>query len=149
MPMLRVLHHTHIDFIKPWRIAVGITAVFIVAGLAFLGIHGINRSIEFTGGTMMQLQFRKDIPNVGDIRSTVDAAGYPGSEIQQFGSPRDYTVRAAGHNGNTSVEVVARNIETALHQKFGDTTSVKIMDTQGISPRVGDELSRNALIAIL
>ena len=67
MPMLRILHHTKIDFIKSWRIAVGITAVFIVSGLAFLGIHGVNRSIEFTGGTLMQIHFKKADPNVGDI----------------------------------------------------------------------------------
>src|SRR5262245_14660569 len=118
--MLRILHDTKIDFIKSWRVAVGITAVFILAGLTFLGIHGINRSIEFTGGTLMQLQF-KQAPNVSDIRATVDAAGYQGAEIQQFGSPLDYTVRAVGHTANGAVEDVARNIEGALHKKFGPT----------------------------
>src|SRR5512141_330069 len=95
--MLRILHGTNYDFIKPWRIAVGITIAFIVIGLAYLGIHGINRSIEFTGGTLIQLEFTQP-PNVGDIRATVDAAGYAHSEIQQFGSNRTFTVRAAGHD---------------------------------------------------
>src|SRR3954463_11452710 len=103
MPMLQVLHGTKIDFIKSWRIAVGITALFIVAGLGFLGIHGVNQSIEFTGGPLMQLQFRKAAPDVADIRNALDAAGYKGAEIQQFGSDRDYSVRAAGH-GNVAVE---------------------------------------------
>ena len=57
--MLRILHDTKIDFIKSWRIAVGITAVFIVAGLAFLGIHGVNKSIEFTGGTLMEVNYTR------------------------------------------------------------------------------------------
>src|SRR3954471_13670162 len=94
--MLRILHDTKIDFIKSWRLAVGITIAFIAAGLIFLGVHGINKSIEFTGGTLMQLQFAQ-APNVGDLRATVDQAGYTGAEIQQFGSPKDFTVRAAGH----------------------------------------------------
>ena len=64
--MLRIFHGTNYDFIRPWRIAVGITVAFIAIGLIYLGIHGINRSIEFTGGTLMQLEFTQP-PNVADI----------------------------------------------------------------------------------
>jgi len=145
--MLRILHGTHYDFIKPWRIAVGITAVFIVAGLAFLGIHGINKSIEFTGGTLMQLQFKQP-PNPADIRATVDAAGYPGSEIQPFGSPTEFTVRAASHDAGASVEKTARDVEAALHGKFG-AAEPRVVRTEIVGARVGDELSRNAIIAIV
>lgn len=145
--MLRFLHGTSYDFIKPWRIAVGLTVVFIAAGLLFLGLHGVNRSIEFTGGTLMQLEFATP-PNVGDIRATVDAAGYPGSEIQQFGTPRDFTIRAAGHSATESVEEVARRIEGALHRRFG-AADPRVVRTEIVGARVGDELSRNAVIAIL
>ena len=146
--MLRILHGTNYDFIKPWRIAVGITIAFIVAGLLFLGIHGINKSIEFTGGTLMQLEFTQP-PNDADIRTTVDAAGYPTSEIQQFGSSREYTVRAAGHvqGPNAAVENTAKDIESALVRKFG--SNVRVVRTEAVGARVGEELTRNALIAIL
>ncbi len=145
--MLRILHDTKIDFIKSWRIAVGITVAFIAAGLIFLGIHGINKSIEFTGGTLMQVTF-KTPPDAGLIRSTVDAAGYTGSEIQPFGSPREFTIRAAGHDVNAAVEKTARDIETALKGKFG-AGEVTVVRTEIVGPRVGDELSRNAVIAIV
>src|SRR3954469_15643372 len=147
MPMLQVLHNTKIDFIKSWRIAVAITALFIVGGLAFLGIHGVNRSIEFTGGTFMQVQFTKTVPGVGDIRADVDAAGYKGAEIQQFGSARDFSIRAAGH-GNVAIEDVAKNIQAGLKQKFG-ADNVSVPATESISARVGNELTRNAIVAIL
>ena len=145
--MLRILHGTKYDFIKPWRFAVGITLAFIAAGLIFLAMHGINRSIEFTGGTLMQLEFSQP-PNAGDIRTTVDAAGYRGSEIQPFGSPREFTIRAAGHAAGASVEKTAKDIETALHTKFGPTEP-KVLRTEAVGARVGEELSRNAMIAIL
>ena len=150
--MLRILHGTHYDFIKPWRIAVGITVAFIVAGFIFLGVHktrygtALNQSIEFTGGTLMQLQFQQQ-PNPADIRTTVDAAGYPGSEIQPFGSPREFTIRAAGHDASNTVEKTAREIEAALHGKFG-ATEPKVVRTEIVGARVGDELSRNAIVAI-
>jgi preprotein translocase subunit SecF len=151
--MLRILHGTTHDFIKPWRIALGITVVFIALGLAYLGIHGLNRSIEFTGGTLMQVEFKQP-PNVGDIRATVDAAGYQHSEIQQFGSPREFTIRAATHATSAgaaaqpSVELTAKEIQTALEQKFG-ADQIRVVRTEIVGARVGDELSRNAIIAIL
>src|SRR5258705_7002549 len=147
--MLRIFHGTNYDFIKPWRIAVGLTVAFIAIGLIYLGVHGINRSIEFTGGTLMQLEFTQP-PNVGDIHATVDAAGFPNSEIQQFGSPREFTIRAAGHAvaEGTAVENTAKEIQTALERKFG-AGNLKVVRTEIVGPRVGAELTRNAIIAIL
>jgi preprotein translocase subunit SecF len=147
--MLRILHDTKYDFIKPWRIAVGITVAFITAGLIFLGVHGINQSIEFTGGTLMQLEFSQP-PNVADLRGTVDAAGFRNSEIQQFGSNKEFTVRAAGHavSPGGKVESTAAEIQAALEQKYGKA-NVRVLRTEIVGPRVGEELSRNAMLAIL
>jgi len=131
--MLRILHDTKYDFIKWWRVAVGSTVVFIAAGLIFLGIHGLNRSIEFTGGTLMQVEFKQP-PDAGQLRQIVDAAGYPGSEIQPFGSPREFTIRAAGHDVSSSVEKTARDIEAGLHGKFGPTEP-KVVRTPAVLTR--------------
>ena len=87
-------------------------------------------------------------PNPADIRATVDAAGYPGSEIQPFGSPTEFTVRAASHDAGSTVEKTAREIEAALHAKFG-AKEPGVPRTEIVGARVGDELSRNALIAIV
>jgi len=147
--MLRILHGTKYDFIKPWRIAIGITVAFIATGLIFLGVHhGLNRSIEFTGGTLVQAEFAKR-PDVGDLRGTVDAAGFRGAEIQQFGSDTSFTIRAAGHQTvGGKVENTAAEIQAALEQKYGKS-NVHIARTEIVGPRVGDELSRNAMIAIV
>src|SRR5512132_1447553 len=136
--MLRILHDTKIDFIKSWRLAVGITAAFIAVGLIALALHGgLNRSVEFTGGTLMQLEFTQP-PNVADIRSPVDGAGYLGSEIQQFGSAREFTIRAAGHatasGGQT--QDAASVIKAALQRKFG-ANNVRVSRQEIISARVG------------
>jgi preprotein translocase subunit SecF len=147
--MLRILHGTNYDFIKPWRLAVGVTVAFIVAGIVAFAIHGLNRSIEFTGGTLMQLEFAQ-APDVGQIRSTVDAAGFTHSEIQQFGSNREFTVRAAGQgaDANASVDNTAKVIQAALEKQFGPT-NVKVVRSEIVGARVGEELTRNAIIALL
>src|SRR5215510_8230822 len=92
--MIRILHDTRFDFIKWWRPAAMVTVAFIVLGLASFAFRGgVNYSIEFTGGTLMQLRFAKPVPTA-ELRSTLDAAGVRGAEIQQFGSPTEFTVRA-------------------------------------------------------
>jgi len=156
--MLRILHDTKYDFIKYWKHAAIGTVAFIALGLVLLSYHKartgewLNESIEFTGGTLMQLRFAQ-APNVGDIRSTVDQAGFPGSEITQFGAPTEFTIRAQPRTGTvagaTSTDSASRHIEAALHRRFGDTTAVKVLRSEFVGPRVGSELRRNAIIAIL
>ena len=94
--MLRILHNTKYDFIKSWRIARRSSTIAFIAGAAGHRSRitaALNCSIEFTGGTLMQLEFAQP-PDVGAVRSAVDAAGFPSAEIQQFGSDREFTVRA-------------------------------------------------------
>lgn len=161
--MLRIFHNTTYDFIRPWRIMVLSTAAFIALGLALLGVSWartgstVHYSIDFTGGTLVQLQFQQP-PDVGAIRSALDAGGVRDAEIQSFGTNRDFTVRAqssvAGTTGAAaeaqapSAEAVAARIDTLLTRRFG-ASAFRIGRTEAVGPRVGSELRRGAVIAIL
>jgi preprotein translocase subunit SecF len=148
--MLRIFHGTSYDFIKYWRRAAVITIAFIVVGLTSLLIRGARYSIEFTGGTTMQVEFAK-APNPDVIRSTVDRAGFSGSTIQQFGSPTEYTINAQPKSGivvAASTDSTAKQIQAALHAQFGDTSQVRVLSSQYVGPQVGAELRRNAMLAV-
>ncbi|MEO8194225.1 MAG: protein translocase subunit SecF [Gemmatimonadales bacterium] len=149
--MLRILHDTNIDFIRWWKWAVGLTAAFIALGLGSLALKGINYSIEFTGGTMMQVEFAKPV-DVAALRSALDEAGIHGAEIQQFGTNREFTIRAqeAEQRGaaTTGAESVAKQIGSLLTQKYGPG-QVKVIRSEAVGPRVGDELRRDAIVAML
>jgi preprotein translocase subunit SecF len=149
--MLRILHDTSYDFIRWWKWAVGITAAFLIIGLGSLVIKPPNYSIEFTGGTLMQVEFTQPA-DAGRIRSALESAGIRGAEIQQFGSNREYTVRAqdAAHvqSQASGAESIAVRIESVLKQQFG-ADQLRIVRTEAVGPRVGSELRRGAIIAIL
>jgi preprotein translocase subunit SecF len=149
--MLRIFHDTRYDFIKPWRIMVAITVAFIVFGIGSLAIRGIHYSIDFTGGTLMQLQFAAP-PDVGRLRSALDQGGIHDAEIQAFGSNREFTVRAQGATQaagqNANADSVARQIQTVLDKAVG-ANAYKIVRTEAVGPRVGSELRKNAMLAIL
>jgi preprotein translocase subunit SecF len=150
--MLRIFHHSRYEFIRHWRLAAGLTAAFIAAGLvSFAVTGGVNMSIEFTGGTLMQLRFAQP-PDVSRVRSTLDKAGITGAEIQQFGSANEYTIRAQNarevQSQQAGAEGVAKRIETALDAQFG-AQNVQVVRTEAVGPKVGDELSRGAALAML
>jgi preprotein translocase subunit SecF len=150
--MLRILHDTNIDFIRWWKWAVGITAAFILVGIASFAINPrINTSIEFTGGTLMQVAFNKPV-DVGELRSNLDKAGIVGAEIAQFGSNREFTIRAreaerAG-GATAGAESVKQHIQEILTQEFG-AGNFRVIRAEAVGPRVGDELTRDAIIAML
>lgn len=149
--MLRILHDTKYDFIRWWKWAVGITIAFLAIGLGSLLFEPANYSIEFTGGTLLQLEFTQPA-DAGRIRSTLDRAGIHGAEIQQFGSNREYTVRAqdAAHVQSQAGQAgtIANRIRDVLTQEFGES-QFRIVRTEAVGPRVGSELRRGAIIAIL
>jgi len=149
--MLRLLHGTHYDFIRWWRWALGLTVAFIILGLGALTFRGVNRSIEFTGGTLMQLEFAKPV-DVAVLRGVLDSAGITGAEIQQFGTNREYTVRAqeTAKTGTAGpgAETRSRQIENLLTQRYG-AANVKVVRTEAVGPKVGTELTRDAILALL
>ena len=154
--MLRLLHGTHFDFIKYWKHAVVLTVGFILLGMGFLAKHradygsAINWNIEFTGGTFVQLKFAEP-QDASAVRAAVDAAGYA-AEVAQFGDKTEYSVRAAAAGRTAtlaSADSTAAKIESALRAKYGDTTHVRVVRSEFVGPRVGAELQRNAVVAIL
>ncbi len=152
--MIRIFHKTRYDFVRWWRaMAIG-TAVFILLGLGSMLFTGRPRySIEFTGGTLMQLEF-KQRPDVSRLRAAIEGAGLRGAEITQFGSEREFTVKAqeseatAGGAARGGAETVAGRVQDVLTQRFG-AGSFQVVRTEAVGPRVGGELRRGAIIAIL
>ena len=82
---------THIHFAEHRYKAFILSAIVIVAGLVSLAIKGgPDLSIDFEGGTLVQVRFDQPVP-IGDLRATVEDAGYDG-EIQEFGAQNEYLI---------------------------------------------------------
>jgi preprotein translocase subunit SecF len=150
--MLRIFHNTTYDFIRPWRIMLGATVAFIIIGLSTLVLGGIRYSIDFTGGTMMQLRFPTP-PDVSRLRASLDRGGVRNAEIQSFGSNREFTVRAqdiAAHPEakNASADSVAFQVRTILDKTFGKG-QYQVVRTESVGSRVPSELRSGAVKAIL
>lgn len=144
--MYRIFHNTAYDFIKWWRQAAILTVAFIALGLAsFLFRGGINYSIEFTGGTLLQVRFAQ-APDPAELRSAVGDA-----EITQFGEPTVYTLRVQGEsavaNQTATTEGTAKRVRDLLQARYGDGFTIE--RTEAVSARVGAELARGAALAMI
>ncbi|MGK2934750.1 MAG: protein translocase subunit SecF [Gemmatimonadaceae bacterium] len=149
--MLRVLHNTKIDFIRLWRVSTAFSLLLIIPGLIWIAISGFHYSIEFTGGTLKRIQFTDPPPSVSDVRAAMAEGGLPQVEIQTFGSPNELIMRAQDPSTvaqqDAGAEIVSRQITAALDAKFG-ADKYEVLLTEGVGPKVGSELRRNAMIAL-
>jgi protein-export membrane protein SecD/preprotein translocase SecF subunit len=145
---VRLFANAKYDFIKLRHYAYALSAVIIGLGLVVLAIRGLNYSIEFTGGTLVQVTAQN--VDVAKLRSGLDANGLHGAEITEFGGPGGYAIRAreaaAGADvNNTQATITA--VTKALDATLG-AGHYHIERTAGVGPKVGGELRTQAFLAI-
>lgn len=149
--MLRILHNTKIDFIRLWRPAAIFIAVLLIPAIILIAVRGFQYSIEFTGGTLVQVEFEK-APQIADVRSALSDAGLGNVEISTFGSNEELVIRAqgqaAGAAGDDAAIQVGAQIRAALDAEFG-AGSYSVVRTEDVGPKVGSELRQQAAIAMI
>jgi preprotein translocase subunit SecF len=151
--MIRFFANANYDFIAVRKYAYAVTAAIIIPGMILLAITGLNYSIEFTGGALVQITTLGDKPvPAGDIRSALDAGGLKGAEVQNFGSPKEFKIVARlGEEGAGTQEGSQRTaaaVQQALTQRFGEA-AYRVDRREAVGPKVGGELRQKALVAIL
>lgn len=150
--MIRLFARAQYDFLRWRNVAYTITGLFVVAGMIPLGVRGINESIEFTGGTEIQLRTHKAEITSGSIRAALDAGGMTGADIQTFGADNEFLVRTrlTAHDtvNEASASATAAKADTLLARAFGGGT-YEIRHYAAVGPRVGSELRSRAILAVL
>ena len=146
--MRRLFSNTTFDFIGVRRYAYMLTAAFFIPGLILLLVRGLNYSIEFTGGTLVQIETQAPL-DVAALRTGLDAEQLHGAEIQSFGSNREFVVRARIGDGseaeNTEATVAA--VRRALDKTL-QPGQYQIVRNEAVGPKVGGELRQKAVLAI-
>ena len=147
--MTRFFANANYDFIGVRKYAYGLTGLILIPGLLFLMFVGLHYSIEFTGGTLIQIETQQPL-DVGRLRAALDQQGVPGAEIQSFGGPQQYTIRAreakAGSDANNTQETAAA-VTAALDATLGAGTYT-VRASGAVGPKVGAELRSQAFLAI-
>jgi preprotein translocase subunit SecF len=119
-----------------------ISLLTFFAAVFFLVHKGLHFSVEFTGGTLIEVNY-KEAANVEAIRETLDKAGLKG-EVQNFGSSRDVLIRLPVEKGQSTADLSQK--VTAL-LKVQDATA-EVRRVEFVGPQVGEELATDGAIAL-
>ena len=120
-----------------------ISLLTFIAAVFFLAHKGLHFSVEFTGGTLVEVNYR-DSANVEAIRETLDKSGLKG-EVQNFGSSRDVLIRLPAEKGQSTAEL-SQKVTGLL--KVQDP-SAEVRRVEYVGPQVGEELAEYGALALL
>ena len=117
-------------------------ATFALA-VFFLFSRGLHLSVEFTGGTLMEVNYTQ-AADVGKIRDTVAKLGLNDVQVQSFGTSRDVMIRLPAQKGVSTAQQ-SDTVITALKAASPDVT---LRRTEFVGPQVGEELAQDGLKAL-
>ena len=120
-----------------------ISIVTFVIAVGSLAIKGLNFSIEFTGGTLVEVSYRQPA-DVQKIREALESAGLK-AEVQNFGSSRDVLIRMPIEKGQSSADL-SQKVTQILRK---DDESAEVRRVEFVGPQVGRELAEYGALALL
>ncbi|BCX55246.1 MULTISPECIES: protein translocase subunit SecF [Comamonas] len=132
-----------IPFMKYALVFNAISFITFALAVFFLFSRGLHLSVEFTGGTVMEVAYTQPA-DIGKVRETVSKLGYADVIVQNFGTSKDVMIRLPVQKGVTTAQQSERVI-TALKAEDAEVT---LRRTEFVGPQVGDELMHNGLMAL-
>jgi preprotein translocase subunit SecF len=133
-----------IPFMRYALVFNAISVLTFVLAVFFLATRGLHFSIEFTGGTVMEVAYPQaaELPK---IRSTVEGMGFADSQVQTFGTSRDVMIRLALREGETS----SKQSEQVIARLKADDPGAELRRVEFVGPQVGAELATDGALALL
>ncbi len=145
----RVFKDAAYKFIENRRVAYLVTVGILVFGAIATVVRGVNWSVEFTGGTLMHIRTSQPVA-VDELRNGLEAEGFAGAEIQQFGAANEFVVRSRVADNTTDADDT-QQAATAMTQaltKVVGAGNFTLERTEAVGPKVGGELQQKAFMAI-
>ena len=133
-----------IPFMKHALVFNAISFITFALAVFFLLTRGLHLSVEFTGGTVMEVAYSQPA-ELAKVRETVSGLGYADVQVQNFGTARDVMIRLPVQKGVTS----AQQSEQVLGALKAVDPAVTLRRTEFVGPQVGAELARNGVYAAL
>ena len=132
-----------IPFMRHALIFNAISFITFALAVFFLFSRGLHLSVEFTGGTLMEVNYTQ-AADVGKIRDTVSGLGFTDVQVQNFGNSRDVMIRLPAQKG---VSTAQQSDKVLVALKAADN-SVTLRRTEFVGPQVGEELAQDGLKAL-
>jgi preprotein translocase subunit SecF len=133
-----------IPFMRYSLILNAISAISFFIAVGFLVFRGLNLSVEFTGGTLMEVSYQQPA-DLAKIRAAIEGKGWGEFQVQNFGTARDVLIRLPLQPGYTSGQQAEKVIATLKTQD----ASAELRRVEFVGPAVGEELAHDGAVALI
>ena len=137
--------HKDIPFMKHALVFNVISLVTFLLAVFFLATKGLHFSVEFTGGTLMEVSYA-EAPALEKLRDALAKEGYQDAQVQNFGSSRDVLIRLPNREGMETGKV-SDKVMASLNALEGGKPELRRVEFVG--PQVGKELASDGAMALL
>lgn len=120
-----------------------VSVITFLAAVFFLWQKGLHLSVEFTGGTVMEVSYQK-AADIQEMRKTIEELGFTDTQVQNFGRAQDVLINMPLKKGLTATQQ-SEQVITALQTK---DPQAKLRRVEFVGPQVGDELAHDGLMAL-
>lgn len=136
-----------IPFMRHALILNAISFITFILAVFFIVTKGLHLSIEFTGGTIMEMRYPSAAP-INEIRQKIEKLGYQEVQVQNFGSSKDVMIRLPLQRGVENPQKnTAKQVQTVF-QTLQTSPDIKLVSTSFVGPQVGKELAQDGLKAL-
>lgn len=132
-----------IPFMRHALVLNAVSFITFVAAVFFLVTRGLNLSVEFTGGTVMEVAYEQPA-DLEAVRKVITDLGYAEVPVQNFGTSRDVLLRLPVQAGQTS----GQQSEVVMSALKAQNPAVELRRTEFVGPQVGRELVEDGLTAL-
>jgi len=133
-----------IPFMRHALLLNAISLITFLAAVGFLAVRGLHFSIEFTGGTVMEVAYTQ-AADIQKVRDTVGTLGFSEVQVQNFGTARDVMIRLPLEKGTTS----AQQSEKVMAALKAADPGAELRRVEFVGPQVGKELATDGALALL
>jgi preprotein translocase subunit SecF len=135
----------NLDFIGRMKPLALISAALAILSLGIIIFRGFHYGIDFAGGSLLQLHFQQEL-TVDQVRDTLRTIDLGDSEIQYSERDRDFLLRIP--ISNEPLEQIRTRVMAAFQRELGEQ-GVELRRAEQVGPKVGRDLSRKALFAVI
>jgi len=129
------------DFMAGRQIASIFSIVAVIASIALLATNGLSFGLDFTGGSLVELEFA-EAPALESVRKILVNSGFPDAVVQAFGAPTDVVIRLAQDNAPKAGDDVFSALQAAGFQ-------VELLRSEFVGSAVGEELREQGGLGLL
>lgn len=148
MKFVEIIKNTNIDFIGFRKKMLVLSLMFVllgVVGFVMIAIGKANLSVDFTGGTQLQVKFDGKV-SIGELRNALVNGGINDVQIQEISGTNEFFIKTK--LSDTEQEKIQDKLNAILSSEF-KTANFQMLGSNMVGSTVGNQLKKNAIIAIV